>query len=75
VWSYWSDHDSAAKRTLARQLLSAESANYFDLEDPVSLSLYRQDEPMTALRPLEGLIVIDEIQRKPVSTGMQKLVG
>jgi len=37
--------------------------NYFDLEDPASLS--RLDEPMTALRPLEGLVVIDEVQRRP----------
>lgn len=51
------------KTTLARQLLPASSVNYFDLEDPVSLS--RLDEPITALRPLEGLIVLDEIQRRP----------
>jgi len=51
------------KTTLARKLLSPESVNYFDLEDPASLS--RLDEPMTALRPLEGLVVIDEVQRRP----------
>lgn len=51
------------KTTLARQLLSPDSVNYFDLEDPASLS--RLDEPMTALRPLEGLVVIDEVQRRP----------
>ena len=51
------------KTTLARELLSADSVNYFDLEDPASLS--RLDEPMTALRPLEGLVVIDEVQRRP----------
>ncbi|HEX9094357.1 MAG TPA: ATP-binding protein [Coriobacteriia bacterium] len=51
------------KTTLARQLLAADSPNYFDLEDPSSLA--RLDEPMTALRPLTGLIVIDEIQRRP----------
>ncbi len=51
------------KTTLARELLSEESANYFDLEDPVSLG--RLDEPMTALGPLRGLVVIDEIQRRP----------
>ncbi len=51
------------KTTLARQLLSIESPNYFDLEDPVSLA--RLDEPMTALQTLEGLVVIDEIQRRP----------
>lgn len=51
------------KTTLARQLLSANSINYFDLEDPISLA--RLDEPMTALNPLEGLVVIDEVQRRP----------
>lgn len=51
------------KTTLARQLLSVESPNYFDLEDPVSLA--RLEQPMTALQPLEGLVVIDEVQRCP----------
>lgn len=51
------------KTTLARQLLSADSVNYFDLEDPASLA--RLDEPMTALSPLTGLVVIDEVQRRP----------
>ncbi len=51
------------KTTLARELLDAESVNYFDLEDPVSLA--RLEEPMTALRPLKGLVVIDEVQRRP----------
>lgn len=51
------------KTTLARELVSEESVNYFDLEDPAGLA--RLDEPMTALRPLKGLIVIDEVQRRP----------
>ncbi len=51
------------KTTLARELVSEESVNYFDLEDPVSLA--RLDEPMTALGPLEGLVVIDEVQLRP----------
>lgn len=51
------------KTTLARELLSEDSANYFDLEDPVSLA--RLEQPMTALGPLRGLVVIDEIQRRP----------
>lgn len=51
------------KTTLARELLPDDSANYFDLEDPASLA--RLDEPKTALAPLRGLIVIDEIQRRP----------
>ncbi len=50
------------KTTLARQLVEADSPNYFDLEDPTSLA--RLDEPMTALRGLKGLVVIDEVQRK-----------
>jgi predicted AAA+ superfamily ATPase len=40
-----------------------DSVNYFDLEDPASLA--RLDEPMTALRPLKGLVVIDDVQRRP----------
>ncbi len=51
------------KTTLARELLDAESINYFDLEDPANLA--RLDEPMTALRPLRGLVVVDEVQRRP----------
>jgi hypothetical protein len=38
--------------------------NDFDLESPASLA--RWPEPDTALRPLTGLVVIDEIQRRPV---------
>jgi len=51
------------KTTLARQFVPAASANYFDLEDPASLA--RLDQPMTALQDLQGLIIIDEIQRRP----------
>ena len=51
------------KTTLARQLVRPNSLNYFDLEDPQSLA--RLDQPATALRPLKGLVVIDEIQRQP----------
>ena len=53
----------AGKTTLARQLMDVRSRNYFDLED--SDQLARLDEPKTALAPLKGLVVIDEIQRKP----------
>jgi uncharacterized protein len=51
------------KTTLARQFVAADSLNYFDLEDPRSLA--RLSQPETALRPLKGLVVIDEIQRTP----------
>lgn len=51
------------KTTLARQVVSPDSANYFDLENPVSLA--RLEEPMIELQDLRGVIVIDEIQRRP----------
>ncbi len=51
------------KTTMARTFVPPDSLNYFDLEDPVSLA--RLDEPMTALRDLRGLVVIDEVQRRP----------
>jgi len=53
----------SGKTTLARQFVPPDSLNYFDLEDLTSLS--RLEEPMTALRTLRGLVVIDEIQRRP----------
>jgi len=51
------------KTTLARQIAEAETAEYFDLEDPASQR--RLSEPMLALRELRGLVVIDEVQRQP----------
>jgi hypothetical protein len=51
------------KTTLARELVREDSVNYFDLEDLVSLA--RLDEPVTALGLLKGLVVIDEVQRRP----------
>jgi predicted AAA+ superfamily ATPase len=51
------------KTTLARSFLPPGSPNYFDLEDP--LDLERMAQPMTAIEPLRGLVVIDEVQRRP----------
>jgi len=51
------------KTTLARQFVPVDSLNYFDLEDPQSLA--RLTEPSLALSPLKGVVVIDEIQRRP----------
>jgi predicted AAA+ superfamily ATPase len=51
------------KTTLARELIKVTSPNYFDLEDPASLA--RLDQPVTAIQPLKGLVVIDEVQRRP----------
>ncbi len=51
------------KTTLALQFIRPDSLNYFDLEDPQSAA--RLAEPNLALRPLKGIVVIDEIQRRP----------
>lgn len=53
----------SGKTTLARDFLKPDSENYFDLENP--LDLRRLEEPYTALSPLTGLVVLDEIQRRP----------
>jgi predicted AAA+ superfamily ATPase len=52
----------SGKTTLARQIVPPASSRYFDLEDPASLA--RLAEPMTALAPLRGAVVVDEIQRR-----------
>ena len=51
------------KTTLARRFVDPDSVNYFDLESPPSLA--RLEEPMTALAPLGGVVVIDEVQLRP----------
>lgn len=53
------------KTTLARQIMARYegSAERFDLEDPDDLA--RLGEPKIALGNLEGLVVIDEVQRRP----------
>ena len=51
------------KTTLARQLVPSTSPSYFDLEDPAIAQL--MENPMTALSPLKGTVVIDEAQRQP----------
>jgi predicted AAA+ superfamily ATPase len=40
-----------------------EPCTYFDLENPVDIR--RLSAPMTALEDLSGLVVIDEVQRRP----------
>jgi len=51
------------KTTLAREFLSAEKKNYFDLED--TDDLLRLEDAKSELAGLRGLVVIDEIHRKP----------
>jgi len=53
------------KTTLARQLVETHRGpvTYFDLESAEDLA--RLADPMLVLRPLTGLIVLDEVQRRP----------
>jgi len=53
------------KTTLARNYADQweGAVHFFDLEDPTSAA--RLKEPMLALESLEGLVVIDEVQRLP----------
>ena len=53
------------KTTLARQLVARRrgAAAFFDLEQPADIA--RLEEPMLALEPLRGLVVLDEIQNRP----------
>jgi uncharacterized protein len=51
------------KTTLAREFVEFGSSHYFDLEDPAALS--QLQSPEIALGSLVGLVVIDEIQRRP----------
>lgn len=53
------------KTTLARQVAAAIGgrARRFDLEDSADLALF--SDPMLTLRPLRGLVILDEIQLLP----------
>ena len=53
------------KTTVARQLADRAGGpvSFFDLESPADV--HRLDDPATALSPLRGLVIIDEIQRRP----------
>lgn len=55
----------AGKTTLARMVAEQSTAvvHFFDLESPADLA--RLSNPELILRPLEGLVVLDEVQRRP----------
>jgi predicted AAA+ superfamily ATPase len=53
----------SGKTTLAREVLDGRRGHVFDLEDPRDEQ--RLAEPMTSLESLTGLVVIDEVQRRP----------
>jgi hypothetical protein len=52
----------SGKTTLAQTLLDRRSPNYFDLENPLDAD--RLDQPLDTLSRLQGLVVIDEVQRR-----------
>ena len=51
------------KTTLAGFIAKHERSTVFDLENPVDIQ--RLSAPMQALKDLSGLVIIDEVQRKP----------
>jgi len=51
------------KTTLAKMIAEREPCTYFDLENPVDVR--RLSAPIRVLEELSGLVVIDEIQRRP----------
>jgi predicted AAA+ superfamily ATPase len=51
------------KTTLAREFVDFDSPNYFDLEDEADVA--RLENAAFALGSLSGLVVIDEVQRRP----------
>jgi predicted AAA+ superfamily ATPase len=53
----------AGKSTLAQAFVPPTSSHYFDLEYPPHVK--RLENPVLALESLQGLVVIDEVQRQP----------
>lgn len=51
------------KTTIARMIAEREPSTYFDLENPVDLR--RLSAPLSVLQELAGLIIVDEVQRRP----------
>lgn len=51
------------KTTLAREVAREKGARIFDLENPEDAAAL--ENPMMALGSLKGLVVLDEVQRKP----------
>ena len=51
------------KTTLARMIAEHQSCEYFDLENPIDTR--RLSQPLQTLEALTGLVVLDEVQRRP----------
>jgi predicted AAA+ superfamily ATPase len=51
------------KTTLARAISATRLSRRFDLEDPVDQR--RLEAPKATLEPVQGLVILDEVQRRP----------
>jgi predicted AAA+ superfamily ATPase len=61
------------KTTLAREIGRQENAAYFDLEDPNDQA--RLANPQLALEALRGVVILDEIQRRPELTMLLRVLA
>ena len=61
------------KTTLASQFARARRAEYFDLESPRDFD--RLGQPMTALEPLRGWVIVDEAQLRPELFGVLRVLA
>lgn len=61
------------KTTLAREIAREREAAYFDLEDPADQ--VKLANPKLALEGLRGLVILDEIQRKPELTLLLRVLA
>jgi len=61
------------KTTLAREIGRRENAVYFDLEDPSDQS--RLANPRLVLESLQGVVILDEIQRRPELTMLLRVLA
>jgi uncharacterized protein len=61
------------KTTLAREIGQQRNATYFDLEDPNDQA--RLTNPQMALESLRGVVILDEIQRRPELTMLLRVLA
>ena len=61
------------KTTLVHLLEKTKKCAYFDLENPLDIA--RLENPLRALQGLKGIIVIDEVQRKPELFGLLRVLA
>jgi predicted AAA+ superfamily ATPase len=61
------------KTTLAREIARQRKAVYFDLEDPESQA--QLVNPKLALEGLQGVVILDEIQRRPDLTRLLRVLA